>query len=445
MNQAWMLKRCGRMIGVPVRRTRGWVLLLAAALPLGCNLDDWNWSRSQESGSSPVVSTPQATAPATPAPPAAGAPAAGEAQPGPDPLDDKVAAYVARLEAAGSSAAAPGVPPPPGVSRTAPQPEAGWYNNRNSAANGPGSDPSVRVGTPAPAQSPADSAQMAGAGSPANAQAFASPAPPPPAPGVELLEVRPAPANTATSHRLAAAQPNQPAAGGTVTPAPTLAAVIADLESRSHNGPRPLDEELNLRLLYLAAGMEDKAAARTGGDPARAELMTALIKTVAAGRRTLAQPGSMSPDAMTAVEDLRRVLSQRSGVMIPKVALVTRVNSFGDYDAVSPPRFAGGRPISMFCYTEVANFRSEPASDGRLRTLLSMKVEAFDSQGNVIWQQSEAGIEDLTRSPRRDFFIPFPVTLPAGTPAGDYVLKVTVEDKLGATMDQQRISFNIGR
>jgi hypothetical protein len=35
------------------------------------------------------------------------------------------------------------------------------------------------------------------------------------------------------------------------------------------------------------------------------------------------------------------------------------------------------------------------------------------------------------------------IQLPADTPAGEYVLKATVEDKLGATTDQQRMSFTI--
>ena len=45
----------------------------------------------------------------------------------------------------------------------------------------------------------------------------------------------------------------------------------------------------------------------------------------------------------------------------------------------------------------------------------------------------------------RDFFVPFPLTLPAHTPPGQYILKITVEDKLGATTDQQRITFTVGQ
>jgi hypothetical protein len=46
-------------------------------------------------------------------------------------------------------------------------------------------------------------------------------------------------------------------------------------------------------------------------------------------------------------------------------------------------------------------------------------------------------------SPRRDFFIPIEVRLNATTPPGEYVLKAGIEDKLGATTDQQRMTFTI--
>ena len=45
----------------------------------------------------------------------------------------------------------------------------------------------------------------------------------------------------------------------------------------------------------------------------------------------------------------------------------------------------------------------------------------------------------------RDFFAPLEMKLPATLPPGEYVLKAGVEDKLGATTDQQRLTFTIGK
>ena len=136
-------------------------------------------------------------------------------------------------------------------------------------------------------------------------------------------------------------------------------------------------------------------------------------------------------------------MAQQSPVIIPRVALVTRVNSFGDYDAVQPPRFTAGQPIHVFVYTEVANFRCEPTADNRLHTVLAERVEIFDGAGKVIWQRAQANIEDRVLRPRHDFFMTLELELPADLAAGDYVLKVTVDDKLGATTDQQRLTFTV--
>ena len=146
---------------------------------------------------------------------------------------------------------------------------------------------------------------------------------------------------------------------------------------------------------------------------------------------------------MTGVQTCALPICQQSPVIIPKIALVTRVNSFGDYEAVNPAKFPAGQGVHVFLYTEISNFRSAPTPDGRLRTLLAETVEIFDPTGKIIWKQTADNIEDKVLSPRRDFFIPVEVRLPASTPAGEYTLKATIEDKLGATTDQQKMTFVI--
>ena len=241
------------------------------------------------------------------------------------------------------------------------------------------------------------------------------------------------------------ASPNQPA--GEANPASSsmgIAGLIRQLEQSVAQHPERLDDQLELRLLYLATAQEKKATTQFEGiAPVQAELLSSLCQAIAAVRQVIQQPARPSSSALIAVDDLHRLMAQQTPVVIPKMALVTRVSSFGDYDAVTPPRFSAGRPLQVFLYTEVANFRSEPTGDGRLRTLLSETVEIFDSAGKIIWQRSEPAIEDRVLSPRRDFFIPFPIKLPATTTPGEYILKVTIDDKIGATTDQQRLTFTI--
>ena len=225
-----------------------------------------------------------------------------------------------------------------------------------------------------------------------------------------------------------------------------MAAMIAGLEDTVAKHPEQLDDQLKLRLLYLITGQDEKAVAPLQtGDPVQAEFITALLKTLRNSKNMIADPASKDPSSLAALDELRRLLGQQLPDSIPRIALVTRINSFGDYQALTPPKFPAGRPIQVFLYTEVYNFRSEPTDEGKLHTVLSQKVQIFDSTGKIVWERTEPNIVDRVVTPRRDFFIPFPINLPGELPAGEYILKVTVEDKLGATADQQKLTFTIGQ
>src|SRR5262249_31082308 len=153
--------------------------------------------------------------------------------------------------------------------------------------------------------------------------------------------------------------------------------------------PQQVDDQFKLRLLYAATGQEDRATGTIeGADPVQGELMAAVLKAVVSARKSMQDPIGGSGQAMVAAEELRQRISQQTPALIPRLALVTRVSSFGDYVAVNPPKFPAGEPVHVFLYSEVKNFRSEATEDSHLRTVLAEKVEVFDSAGKVIWQRA---------------------------------------------------------
>lgn len=277
-----------------------------------------------------------------------------------------------------------------------------------------------------------------------------SPSAPPAAPSsldsplrVELLDVRPAGPGDAPDPQPASPAPNEPAVMSAEPPG--WAAWIAQLQEDVATHPHHFDNQLRLRLLYLAMGQEDKAVRPPEDvDPYRGELLTTLCQVLAATGRAIENPAAAA-EALDAVDALDRLVRAQSPVAITKLALVTRVNSFGDYEAIEPPRFTSHTPLHVFCYTEVANFRSEPVDQGQLRTVLSARMEIFQADGKRVWERSIPHIEDRVFTPRRDFFVPLEIQLDAPLSVGQYVLKVTIEDKLGATTDQQRLRFEVGR
>jgi len=269
--------------------------------------------------------------------------------------------------------------------------------------------------------------------------------PPTPAPTitVSITDIRPVTVAAVTADATLATA-NQPAVTEPPAPTATLESVIAQIEQTLQQRPPHPEDELRLRLLYVAAGMEDKLSEPIRGmDPIQTELLDSIVKAVTTSRQAMLDPLNSGPSALAAADELRRLLGQQSGVSIPRIALVTKVSSYGDYDLISPARFKAGNEIHAYVYTEVANYRSEPTNDDRLRTLLGERVQVFDAAGTIVWERNEPNIEDRVRSPRRDFFIPFPMRLPATLPPGEYVVKVTIEDRIGGTTDQQRLTFTI--
>lgn len=434
---------------------RAWMLLLSALvvslISTGCNNGQFGqlWPSRRQVGKqvkeTKVVSEP------IPATPPASAPAEDVNSP-PRSADARMAAVSRRVEEylthlqqelATSLQTRPAGPSPrPSMTRPAP---SKTLDRTVPAPKPPALAVTTRPAVPANAPVAVDPQRPGTDGTGTTTAVMAAPAR---GPRVELVDVRPAirPAQPVASER-SPASANRPTVVDAAGPVPTdTAAMITHLEELVAKHPEQLDDQLKLRLLYLATGQDEKAVAPLNiGDPVRAEFLVALLKTLRNSKKMIVDPASKDPSALAAVDELRRLLGQLLPVSIPRIALVTRINSFGDYQALTPPKFPAGKPIQVYLYTEVSNFRSEPSDKGKLNTVLAQKVEIFDSTGKIVWQRSEPNIVDRVVTPRRDFFIPFPISLPGDLPAGEYILKVTIEDKLGATADQQKLTFTVGQ
>ncbi len=426
--------------------------MISAAITIGCDnqvnlFAPHTWQVGRKPAGTEVVSEPMATAAATSAPASSGE---TQADPQTASVSEQINEYVGRLsapneDASGSAMAEPGSPTADGSLQMRPAPSVAPESATRPAPALSAENPAPRLKPLGvkPTTRPADVANTAVMAGPATAGS----ATPAKGPRVEVVDVRPAvrptrPSPSATPN----ATPNVPTtAVNTSIISDDMAGMISQLEQRVQQHPEHLDDQLRLRLLYLATGQDEKAIAPIpAGDPMQTEFIVALLKTLRNSKNLITDPAGKDPSALAALDELRRLLGQQLPVSIPRIALVTRINSFGDYQLLNPPKFPPGRAIHVFLYTEVYNFRSEPTDDGKLRTVLSEKVEIFDSAGKIVWQRTEPSIVDRVVTPRRDFFIPFPINLPGELPAGEYILKATVEDKIGATADQQRLTFAVG-
>ncbi len=204
------------------------------------------------------------------------------------------------------------------------------------------------------------------------------------------------------------------------------------------------DSEWRVRLARLALG-RDVAIPEIPSklSPAARSILDAVLMVVEAARSAARDPLSPGGEAIHNAEQLLHVLADRADPIVSAIALCRRVVTFGVYDEMPETTFLAGRPNQTIVYCEVRNFRSEQTNDGTYRTALATRLEVLTTDGRSVWQHEESDIPDLCRRRRTDFFIAQRVTLPATLPAGQYVLKVLVEDKLSGKANEATHSFTI--
>ncbi len=306
---------------------------------------------------------------------------------------------------------------------------------------------------PAPATSrrePVDVAPVAATPAPTPVADDASGSGPP---KLESVDVRPAnsaialgampkrdpPPSTAT-----AAPANQPLAGTTTEDGPSLQPMIDAVKQTLVERPDDLAQQVKLRLLYLLAGQDDDALAPAEGiSNELAALLSSLMRTVATAQATASDQNAATDEALRAIDQFRDVLRTHAELEIPRVALCRRVDSFGVFDEITTRRFPGGEATPVILYCEVSNFATESADGTQFRTLLTQRLEVLTQQGELVWEVDATEIEDLSFNRREDFFLAQIVQLPATLAPGDYVLNVTIEDKIGAKSNQRKVDFTV--
>ncbi|MEM6506935.1 MAG: hypothetical protein AAF711_15975 [Planctomycetota bacterium] len=125
-------------------------------------------------------------------------------------------------------------------------------------------------------------------------------------------------------------------------------------------------------------------------------------------------------------------------LQIEQYQLCRRVDSYGVYEPFGSTRFLAGRKNRVLVYVELENFKHEPLEEGGYEVRLEQSVELYDATGETtVWRQGPVQLVDVSRNKRRDFFIVYPIDLPARLPAGGYRLKVRIQDQHTGSICEQ--------
>jgi len=207
---------------------------------------------------------------------------------------------------------------------------------------------------------------------------------------------------------------------------------------------KDFEAEWQLRLVELAFERDAQAMDVSPhiGERART-MLTGLIQAAAAIRNAARDPLLTGEEAIARVDQLREAVTDQADPVVSAVALCRKVVTFGAYEEMPREDFVAGRSTQTIVYSEIANLRAEKTAEGLFQTRLGTRLEVLTVDGKSVWQREEPEIVDTCRRRRSDFFIAQRITLPPTLPAGDYVLKVFVDDKLSSKADEASLPFTV--
>lgn len=221
--------------------------------------------------------------------------------------------------------------------------------------------------------------------------------------------------------------------------------IIEQAKADVEQDPTDARKQWRLSLLQLAADKPADAARLSDGlSPDARRLTTHIVRTVTNASKLLDDPLAGADRTLAALDAFRASLREEAELLVPVVALCSRVTTFGVYDPLPEGSLKPYQANRAIVYCEVDNFTTEEAGNEGYRSLLATRIELFTDDGKSVWSHEEERIEDTSQQRREDFFLAQLVTLPADLGPGDYVLKVAVTDVLSSKTNEGVHRFHIG-
>jgi hypothetical protein len=268
--------------------------------------------------------------------------------------------------------------------------------------------------------------------------AASQPALPPP-PALGNVAVRAAPQGRAALPDPLSPEINAPAAA---RGAPTS---LKDFLEQSPVAPEgAFGEQLDRRMMWVIAGDYERSRAPLELVTAeQQELASRFIEAwIVVRDGHMGDPSRAASAAVRELAELQESLRRLSDLSLPVLKICSAVRSYGQYDALEPARLLAGTAAEFVLYCEVSDFASE-LRDGLYTTTFDMTTSILNRSGDVVLELKDADIVDRCRNRRHDCFIPRLVRLPTTLSPGQYVAKVTVVDKLGQKLAENRALFQL--
>ena len=289
------------------------------------------------------------------------------------------------------------------------------------------------------------SGSQAVAAQPATSPGVGDDAPPPP-PVLRNVTIRAAASSDPQPTTLDVDDPPQTA----VNASAEAQATIPSLQQFADAWLEPSDDpsfrnQLDARLLCVLAGEYEKARQPLELVSNEQQQMAArLVETLVAIRDGHGgDPAAEASRVLTEVKRLEESLVPLGDLNITALAITRAVRGYGRYEAFDPADFPAGRENEFVIYCQIENFVSRKREDQICESQFSMRTAVLSRAGDVVLDINDEHIADECRTRRRDCFIPRLVHLPATLSPGQYVVKVTIVDKIAGKVAEERMTFRI--
>jgi hypothetical protein len=195
--------------------------------------------------------------------------------------------------------------------------------------------------------------------------------------------------------------------------------------------PRDVSANLDYQtMLFLRDQSVPDLSALTSLPTEDRELISAVMDGLSNFRSTLRSDNNMLYSRkIRPLIDLADRLKQQAELSIPTLVLCTKVEGFGVYTPIDPPRFAAQKETEAIIYCELENFLSRQNDARMWQTDVTQEAILYTEEGQQVWTDKTQTIQDLSRNRRHDFFLRTLVRFPSTIVMGRYMLKVTIVDR----------------
>ncbi len=133
-------------------------------------------------------------------------------------------------------------------------------------------------------------------------------------------------------------------------------------------------------------------------------------------------------------------LAAASNLEVKSVAFCTEVEHYGVITKFPKYQFQADQELLLYC--EIENVAANKVKEG-YESQLQGSYEIIDSQGRKVADQLLPMEPEICQNHRRDYFIVYKIYMPQQIAAGNYQLRLTVEDMKARKFGQNQLDFQV--